>query len=134
VLVVDLDDFKAVNDRHGHAAGDEVLKASAERMTRLVREADVIARFGGDEFVIVLGQVENAAVAREVASRVVESLGQPVPLAGGGTASVGASVGLAMCCSDNETLDDLVRKADAALYAAKRDGKSTYREADPTGA
>ncbi len=132
VLVVDLDDFKMVNDRHGHAAGDEVLKTSAERMKRLVREADVIARFGGDEFVIVLEQVENAASAREVASRVVESLSQPVPLAGGGTASVGASVGLAMCCSGGETLDDLVRKADAALYDAKRDGKSTYREAGAT--
>jgi diguanylate cyclase (GGDEF)-like protein len=134
VLVVDLDDFKAVNDRHGHAAGDEVLIASAERMKRLVRESDVIARFGGDEFVIVLEQVENAAAAREVASRVVESLSQPVPLAGGGTTRIGASVGIAMCCSTGETLDDLLRKADAALYAAKRDGKNTYREAGSTGA
>jgi diguanylate cyclase (GGDEF)-like protein len=134
VMVVDLDDFKAVNDRHGHAAGDEVLVASAERMKMLVREADVIARFGGDEFVIVLEQVDNAEAAREVASRVVESLSQPVALAGGGTARIGASVGIAMCCSSAETLDDLLRKADAALYAAKRDGKSTYREAGSAGA
>jgi diguanylate cyclase (GGDEF)-like protein len=134
LLVVDLDDFKVVNDRHGHAAGDEVLVTSAERMKGLLREADVIARIGGDEFVIVLEQVEDAEAAREVASRVVQSLSQPVPLAGGGTASIGASVGLAMCCSSGETLDDLVRKADAALYAAKRDGKSTYREAGSTGA
>jgi diguanylate cyclase (GGDEF)-like protein len=134
VLVVDLDDFKAVNDRHGHAAGDEVLVASAERMKRLVREADVIARFGGDEFVIVLEQVDNAEAAREVASRVVESLSQPVALAGGGTARIGASVGVAMCCSEGETLDDLLKKADAALYAAKREGKSTYREASSAGA
>ncbi len=134
VLLVDLDDFKAVNDRHGHAAGDEVLVASAQRMKRLVREADVIARFGGDEFVIVLEQVENAAAAREVASRVVESLSQPVPLAGGGTTRIGASVGIAICCSSGETLDDLLRKADGALYAAKRGGKSTYREAGSTRA
>ncbi|HYP66783.1 MAG TPA: diguanylate cyclase [Thiobacillaceae bacterium] len=134
VLVVDLDDFKAVNDRYGHAAGDEVLKASAERMKRLVREADVIARFGGDEFVIVLEQVDDAEAAREVAGRVVDSLGQPVPLLGGGTASVGASVGIAMCCFGGETLDDLLRKADAALYAAKRDGKRTFREAGTVGA
>lgn len=133
VLVVDLDDFKAVNDRHGHAAGDEVLVTSAERMKLLVREADVIARFGGDEFVIVLEQVDNAEAAREVASRVVESLSQPVPLASGGTAQIGASVGIAMCCSSGETLDDLLRKADAALYAAKRDGKNTYREAGSAG-
>ena len=129
VLAVDLDDFKAVNDRHGHAAGDTVLVACAERMKQAVREADVIARLGGDEFVIVLKQVESAAAAREVASRVVEDLSAPVPLADGGTARIGASVGIALCCSDGETLDNLLRQADAALYAAKRDGKRTYREA-----
>jgi diguanylate cyclase (GGDEF)-like protein len=130
VLAVDLDDFKAVNDRYGHAAGDAVIVTSAERMKQLLREADVIARFGGDEFVIVLAQVEDAKTAREVASRVVDSLRQPIPLAGGETAHIGASVGIAMCCTDSETLDELLKKADAALYAAKREGKNTYREAD----
>jgi len=130
VLAVDLDDFKAVNDRFGHAAGDEVIVTSAERMKQLLRESDVIARFGGDEFVIVLGQVDDAAAAREVASRVVDSLCQPIPLADGGTAQIGASVGIAMCCAGNDTLDDLLKKADAALYAAKREGKNTFREAD----
>ncbi|MDQ1314263.1 MAG: hypothetical protein QG662_372 [Pseudomonadota bacterium] len=130
VLAVDLDDFKSVNDRHGHAAGDEVLVASAERMKQLLRESDVIARFGGDEFVIVLGQVDDAAAAREVAGRLVESLRRPIPLAGGGTARIGASVGIAMCCAGGETLNDLLRQADAALYTAKRDGKNTCREAD----
>jgi diguanylate cyclase (GGDEF)-like protein len=134
VLIVDLDDFKAVNDTHGHAAGDAVLVASAERMKQLLRESDVIARFGGDEFVIVLGQVDDAEAAHEVASRVVDSLSQPVPLAGGETARIGASVGIAMCCAGEETLNDLLKKADAALYAAKRDGKSTYREAGVSGA
>ena len=130
VLAVDLDDFKAVNDRFGHAAGDEVIVTSAERMKQLLRESDVIARFGGDEFVIVLGQVDDAAAAREVASRVVDSLCQPIPLAEGGTARIGASVGIAMCCAGKDTLDDLLKKADAALYAAKREGKNTFREAD----
>ena len=129
VLAIDLDDFKAVNDRFGHAAGDEVIVTSAERMKQLLRESDVIARFGGDEFVIVLGQVDDTEAAREVARRVVESLSQPISLAGGGTAQIGASVGIAMCCTDGETLDDLLKKADAALYAAKRDGKHTFREA-----
>jgi len=133
VMVVDLDDFKAVNDTHGHAAGDEVLVTSARRMQQLLRESDVVARFGGDEFVIVMSQVDDAAAAREVASRVVNSLRQPIPLAGGGTARVGASVGIAMCCADAETLSGLLNEADAALYAAKRDGKSTYREADLSG-
>lgn len=134
VLAVDLDEFKAVNDRHGHAAGDAVLLAAAERMQQLLRESDVIARFGGDEFVIVLGQVDDAEAAREVAGRVVNSLCQPIPLAAGGSARIGASVGIAMCCADGETLDELLQKADAALYAAKRDGKNTYREAAATAA
>jgi diguanylate cyclase (GGDEF)-like protein len=129
VLAVDLDDFKAVNDRYGHAAGDAVIVASAERMKQLLREADVIARFGGDEFVIVLAQVDDAETAREVASRVVDSLRRPIPLAGGEAAHIGASVGIAMCCTESETMDALLRKADAALYAAKREGKNTYREA-----
>ena len=133
VLAIDLDEFKAVNDRYGHAAGDTVLMTSAERMKQLLRESDVIARFGGDEFVIVLGQLDDAETAREVARRVVESLSQPIALAGGESAHIGASVGIAMCCAGNETLNELLKKADAALYAAKRDGKHTYREAGAPG-
>ena len=133
LLAVDLDDFKAVNDVHGHAAGDLVLVTAAERMRTLLRESDVIARFGGDEFVIVLGQVTDAEAAREVASRVVTSLRQPIPLADGGTARIGASVGIALCCAADETLNDLFKKADEALYAAKREGKNTFRVADAPG-
>ena len=130
VLAVDLDNFKAVNDQHGHAAGDTVLVTAAQRMKQLLREADVIARFGGDEFVIVLVQVDDAEAAREVARRVVDYLRQPIPLTGGASAHIGASVGIAMCCEDGDTLDALLKKADAALYAAKRDGKGTFRQAE----
>ncbi|MDO9465894.1 MAG: diguanylate cyclase, partial [Thiobacillus sp.] len=70
--------------------------------------------------------------AREVAGRVVERLRQPIPLEDGGTAQIGASVGIAMCCPGGETLDTLIKQADAALYAAKREGKNTYREAEET--
>ena len=129
VLAVDLDDFKAVNDEYGHAAGDQVLVTSAERMKQLLRESDVIARFGGDEFVIVLGQVDDAEAVREVASRVVNSLCQPIPLVGGATAHIGASVGIAICSAGKETLEGLLKQADTALYAAKRAGKNTFREA-----
>jgi len=140
VLAIDLDDFKAVNDQYGHAAGDAVIVKSAQRMQQLLRESDVIARFGGDEFIIVLGQVEHAEAAREVARRVVECLCQPIPLGGGGIARIGASVGIALCCTDTvssnskETLDELLNRADVALYAAKREGKNTFREADAAGA
>ncbi|MGV8991806.1 MAG: diguanylate cyclase [Thiobacillus sp.] len=134
VLAVDLDDFKAVNDRYGHAAGDEVLLASAARMKVLLRESDVISRLGGDEFAIVMGQIDNAGVAHEVARRIVKSLSQPIPLAEGGTAHIGASVGIAMYSTASDTLNDLLKQADTALYAAKRDGKNTYREAEDTSA
>ena len=134
VLAVDLDNFKAVNDRYGHAAGDEVLLASAARMKVLLRESDVISRLGGDEFVIVMGQIDNAGVAHEVARRIVKSLSQPIPLAEGGTAHIGASVGIAMYSTASDTLNDLLKQADTALYAAKRDGKNTYREAEDTSA
>lgn len=130
VLAVDLDNFKAVNDQYGHAAGDTVLGVAAQRMKKLLREADVVARFGGDEFVIVLAQVDDAEAAREVARRVVDSLRQPILLTGGASAHIGASVGIAMCCEDGDTLDALLKKADAALYTAKRDGKGTFRQAD----
>jgi diguanylate cyclase (GGDEF)-like protein len=80
----------------------------------------------------VLGQVDDAAAAREVARRVVACLCQPIPLAGGGAAQIGASVGIALY-SGKDTLDELLKKADAALYAAKREGKNTFREADATG-
>ncbi|MBU4499378.1 MAG: diguanylate cyclase [Gammaproteobacteria bacterium] len=133
ILAIDLDDFKAVNDQYGHAAGDTVIVRSAERMQQLLRESDVIARFGGDEFVIVLGQVDHAAAACEVASRVVECLCQPIPLEGGSVARIGASVGIATCDAGKETLDDLLKRADTALYAAKREGKNTFREADAPG-
>lgn len=129
VLAVDLDDFKAVNDRLGHAAGDAVLVASARRMSQLLRETDVVARLGGDEFVIVLGMVDNAAAAREVGNRVVASLRQPVPLAEGRSAEVGASVGYVL--GRDETLETLLKRADAALYDAKRAGKNTCRGAGP---
>lgn len=132
VLAVDLDNFKAVNDRYGHAAGDEVLLASAERMKLLLRESDVISRLGGDEFVIVMGQIDNTGVAHEVAHRIVKSLSQPIPLAEGGTAHIGASVGIAMYSAASDTLNGLLKQADTALYAAKRDGKNTYREAEVT--
>ncbi|MEW5965773.1 MAG: diguanylate cyclase [Pseudomonadota bacterium] len=129
VLVVDLDDFKAVNDRQGHAAGDAVLVESARRMSALLRESDVVVRLGGDEFVIVLGEVEHATAAREVGNRVVASLCRPVTLADGDSARIGASVGFAL--GRDETLEAMLKRADAALYDAKRAGKNTCQGPAP---
>lgn len=130
VLLIDLDDFKPVNDRFGHAAGDAVLKTAAQRMQGLLREADVVARHGGDEFVIVLGQVADADAACQVAARVIARLAEPVMLDDGGTVRIGASVGVALTGENHDTLDALLGRADTALYAAKREGKNRWRLAD----
>lgn len=119
VLAIDLDGFKAVNDRHGHAAGDMVLKEAATRMARAVRVSDVAARLGGDEFAVLLlgASAENA---RPVAEALVESLSMPYPDV---DVAVSASVGIAVYPYSGMTLRQLLDRADAALYKAKGDGK-----------
>ena len=123
ILFLDLDDFKAVNDRHGHATGDKLLRAAADRLTGGVREGDTVARLGGDEFAVLL---EGAGDAAETAQRLLEALRVPYDL-DGRTVIVGASVGLVDAADqgDDTTADWLVRRADAAMYAGKRNGKNT---------
>jgi diguanylate cyclase (GGDEF)-like protein len=119
VLAIDLDGFKAVNDRHTHAAGDLVLKAAAARIQAGVRAYDVAARLGGDEFVVLLPDIEPEAVQR-MAERLVDALSLPY---GEGLAPVSASVGVAAACASAATAEGLLAQADRALYAAKRAGK-----------
>jgi diguanylate cyclase (GGDEF)-like protein len=123
ILFLDLDDFKAVNDRHGHAIGDKLLRAAADRLTDGVREGDTVARLGGDEFAVLL---EGASDAGEIAQRLLDALRMPYDL-DGRTVIVGASVGLVDAADqgDDATADWLVRRADAAMYAGKRNGKNT---------
>jgi diguanylate cyclase (GGDEF)-like protein len=123
VFCLDLDGFKAVNDRFGHAAGDSVLVAVAERLRASVRDADFVCRIGGDEFVILLPNItdgEAAAVARRIISRVSE------PFEFAPTARVGASIGLASAPRDGVTADELLSAADRAMYEAKRRGKGGF--------
>ncbi len=121
VLFVDLDDFKAVNDRHGHHAGDAVLIATAERLVGAVRAGDLVARIGGDEFLIVC-EHSSTDQASELAARILEQLAAPVVLGDGASARVGASIGLAVSGGEVRGGAELVRRADVALYAAKRAG------------
>ncbi len=126
VMIVDLDDFKSVNDTLGHLAGDEVLKQVASRLQASVRQADTIARIGGDEFALLL---ENVA-ATEDAVRAVERVGHMLrtPLnVNGGELKASASVGIVLAPEPGATGDELVRDADIALYEAKYNGKSCYR-------
>lgn len=142
VLVLDLDHFKAVNDRHGHLAGDDVLAAVAGVLEREVREQDYAGRFGGEEFVVALGGLRPDDVvfgrAREVAERVrasVEALAVEAPSAGGTIDGLSVSIGVAASPEHGDGLDGLLAAADAALYEAKHGGRNQVRvRATPAGA
>jgi diguanylate cyclase len=123
VLLVDLDDFKTVNDSLGHAVGDGLLVAVAERLRHCVRPGDTVARLGGDEFAVLLEGARTDAVV-EVADRILASLGRPV-LAHGHKLLIQASIGVATARSGDDA-GELLRNADVAMYAAKERGKGGY--------
>ncbi|MBL8308230.1 MAG: EAL domain-containing protein [Rubrivivax sp.] len=122
VLMVDLDRFKPVNDRHGHMVGDMVLKEVARRLTRCVRQGDLLARYGGDEFVVVVDETGGVGQAVSTAETIIDRMAQPIQF-GDLVVSVGASVGMARFPADAFTDDELLRKADSALYRAKQAGR-----------
>jgi diguanylate cyclase (GGDEF)-like protein len=122
VLFADLDGLKEVNDTFGHAVGDELIIEVARRLSCLVRDEDLAARIGGDEFVIVLPSVTGESGARAVATKVQESIAQPL-LVDGYPVSVGISIGIAMATA-GEDPQAVLRHADSALYLAKRSGRN----------
>lgn len=126
VLFIDLDDFKLVNDEHGHGIGDAFLKLVGERLQAVLREVDSVARLSGDEFAVLLTHLQLPDEAEVVARKIVESLGQPFEIAGR-TVATAASVGIALFPRDADDAEDLVRRADVAMYQAKRLGKNRYR-------
>ncbi|OYV41594.1 MAG: hypothetical protein B7Z80_01125 [Rhodospirillales bacterium 20-64-7] len=131
VLLIDLDGFKAVNDAYGHAAGDEMLRVVAGRLSAVVREGDTVARLGGDEFGILLrgGPAIESAVQR-VADTLCMSVAQPVEL-GGSQARVTASVGITYYHRPETAPDELLRQADTAMYSVKRSGRHGHRSYEP---
>jgi diguanylate cyclase (GGDEF)-like protein/PAS domain S-box-containing protein len=131
VIFLDLDDFKTVNDSLGHAAGDEVLVEFARRLDDSVRGADVAARFGGDEFAVLLEDVAESQAAADAAQRILELLAQPMR-AGHRDVTLTGSIGISIYGpGDARDADELIRDADAAMYIAKRDGKGGYRLFEP---
>lgn len=122
VIFVDLDRFKDVNDRLGHAAGDELLRIAAERLTSTVRSGDVLGRIGGDEFLVVCTAMAGPATAVAIAERIADCLKGSVELSGG-RVELRASVGVAHTGGREIDGDELVRRADAAMYASKRQGE-----------
>lgn len=126
LMFLDLDGFKRVNDTLGHAAGDEVLKTVAIRLSGLLRNSDTVARLGGDEFVILLNNSESNESIAQIGARVIAVLNERMQF-GGVEAQVGASVGIAVLQDGTDSAEGLLKRADDAMYAAKAAGKNVVR-------
>lgn len=132
VLMVDLDGFKAANDRFGHEAGDLVLQTVAGRMRSAVREVDTVARMGGDEFVVLLEGTSDEADVRRICDKLLTDVAQPIMLGDGLDCSVGCSIGVAICPRDGTDSERLLAKADIAMYRSKSEGKQRMSFASDT--
>ena len=131
VMFLDIDDFKTINDSLGHSAGDATLIDLAKRLSQSIRTSDTAARFGGDEFVVLLEDLEDEQTAVDVAERVLEDLRQPLVVAGK-ELSLRGSIGISILeGSSGSGADELIRDADAAMYIAKSEGKGGYRLFEP---
>jgi diguanylate cyclase (GGDEF)-like protein len=128
LLFIDLDNFKAVNDSLGHAAGDEVLVEVVRRMGAVVRADDTLFRLGGDEFALIVSAVSETEAVDQLAERVIACVREPLVVQGS-LQPVGATVGLAFAPDDAKDPQSLLCAADAAMYAAKHAGKNTFRRA-----
>jgi two-component system, cell cycle response regulator len=125
LIMIDLDHFKTVNDKHGHPFGDKVLRTAAEHIRKSVREPDICARYGGEEFAVILPKTHLSG-ALTVAERIWRGLGERVHAIGSTEEKVTASIGIAFYPSKDVTSSELlVRFADEALYRAKREGRNT---------
>lgn len=125
VLYIDLDRFKPVNDRLGHAAGDAVLKRVAERLRSVVRETDTVARLGGDEFVVIQCGTASTLDVTKLARRIETAIAAPIQVEEH-VVDVGASIGIAIAPDDDTDPDGLLKKADSALYRAKAAGGGSH--------
>ncbi len=125
LMFIDLDGFKSVNDTLGHSAGDAVLCEVARRLQAVVRSEDLLARIGGDEYVVLLSHANTERDTISVANRILQTLAVPIPVGETG-ANVSASIGIARYPQDGQDLEALLKAADAAMYRVKKDGKNDF--------
>jgi diguanylate cyclase (GGDEF)-like protein/PAS domain S-box-containing protein len=125
LIFIDLDDFKSVNDAHGHQVGDELLKQVAQRLKTTVREADTVCRQSGDEFIVILQNLADVSAIEQCIKKIRNALSQPYQI-GELNIKGSASIGISCAPSDGVTTDELVRNADRAMYVAKRQGAGRY--------
>ncbi len=131
IMLLDLDHFKRINDRLGHAAGDRLLQQIADCLQRCIRSGDLVARLGGDEFALILddvGSIENAA---RIASKIIHEVGRPIQIDDSNEVDIGISIGITLYSTEFETPDEFLEAADVAMYQAKSAGRATYRFFEP---
>jgi diguanylate cyclase (GGDEF)-like protein/PAS domain S-box-containing protein len=125
LFYMDLDGFKAVNDTHGHELGDALLKAVAQRLSECVRESDTVARMGGDEFTVLLPDLQSHGHAANIARQIIQTLSQPFPFETV-TCRIGVSIGISCFPEDGEESDRIISCADAAMYRVKNAGGNSF--------
>ncbi|MNZ38158.1 putative diguanylate cyclase YfiN [compost metagenome] len=130
LLFLDSDNFKDINDSHGHAAGDEVLVSVATRVRAQLRENDLVARLGGDEFAVLLTPLHSREDAQRIAEKIIASMRLPIRLGEGQSIVTSLSVGIAFFPDDGQTPSDLLNAADAAMYQAKRNTRGQWQAAE----
>ena len=126
LLFIDLDGFKAINDRHGHHVGDKLLQRIALLLSQHVRDSDTVARFGGDEFVVLLNHIEAKENARQVAENILLGLKKPL-LIDDINVTISASIGIAIFPDDADTAASLLKKSDQLMYQAKKVGGHQHK-------
>jgi diguanylate cyclase (GGDEF)-like protein len=129
IAFLDLDGFKQVNDHYGHEMGDRVLKKASARLEQQLRQSDIIARIGGDEFVVLLSDI-SLDDAEVLLMRILGSLKEPIEI-NGVTINIGVSIGATSFPDDDENIDILIRHADAAMYQSKETGRNRITYYDP---
>ena len=125
LILIDLDNFKEVNDQNGHAVGDELLVQAVTRMSKCIRASDTLARLGGDEFVVILNGVSDYLIVKAIVDEIRDCLTSAFELSGNNV-MISGSLGVSICPSDGDELEDLLSKADKAMYQAKRKGGNAY--------